>query len=130
MNPWQRAVEDFHEKFECGKGRDPGLRDTELRLDLIWEEVCELFDAVDDDDIIEATDALADIVYVILGAAVSWGIDLGPIFWEVHATNMKKEGGEINEVGRVMKPDQWKPPEILRLLREQGYEAHISRKAK
>ena len=48
---------------------DPSL--VELRLNLIREEVAELEDACKDGDIIETIDAIADILYVVYGMAVS-----------------------------------------------------------
>jgi predicted HAD superfamily Cof-like phosphohydrolase len=120
----QQAVRDFHDKFGLPVGITPEvLEGTEaLRLELIDEEVEELYDAVNNGDLPEVADALGDILYVVLGAAVSWGIDLGPIFAEIHKTNMAKEGGKVRWDGKILKPDGWKPPEILRLLKEQGYE--------
>jgi predicted HAD superfamily Cof-like phosphohydrolase len=49
---------------------------SKLRYDLIHEEVHELFDAIDTNDFIEIIDALSDILYVVYGAGVSFGLDL------------------------------------------------------
>lgn len=49
---------------------------AKLRNSLIEEEVCELDDAIKVDDRIETIDALADILYVVWGAGVSFGIDM------------------------------------------------------
>ncbi|NIQ95452.1 MAG: nucleoside triphosphate pyrophosphohydrolase family protein, partial [Desulfuromonadales bacterium] len=38
-------------------------------------------------------DALADLIYVAIGAAITYGIDLRPVWEEVHRTNMAKMGG-------------------------------------
>jgi predicted HAD superfamily Cof-like phosphohydrolase len=117
----QGAVKAFHAKFGCGIATVPRLSKLKLRLGLIAEECHELHDACEDGDIVEAADALCDIIYVVLGAALEWGIDLGPLFAEVHRTNMAKEGGIKTAAGKVLKPEGWKPPEIERLLSEQGY---------
>ena len=61
-----------------------------LRLDLILEEVKELQEAMDNHDMIETTDALADILYVVYGAASSFGIDIDKAFDIVHKSNMSK----------------------------------------
>jgi len=53
---------------------------AKLRYDLIHEEVHELFDAIDNADFIEIIDALTDILYVVYGAAVSFGLDLHTSF--------------------------------------------------
>lgn len=120
MNNWQSSVREFHQKHGQSIGDEsPGFRDIERRLDLVWEEVEELIQATEEGDFIEAVDALGDILYVVLGTAVSWGVDLDPIFDEIHKTNMAKPVS-IGP-GKVPKPPDWKPPRILELLKDQGY---------
>ena len=63
---------------------------TKLRLDLILEEVSELKEAVENHDMTETIDALADILYVVYGMGVSFGIDLNKAFDIVHSSNMSK----------------------------------------
>ena len=119
-------VREFHAKFGLLKEpRRPHLpdRDTQsLWLDLVKEEYAEYLEAVIAQDIVGITDALADIIYIAYGVAIAHGIDLRPIFAEVHRTNMAKEGGGEREDGKILKPEGWEPPNIERLLREQGRE--------
>ena len=68
--------------------QEPSL--VKLRLDLILEEVKELKDAVDNHDMTETIDALADILYVVYGAGASFGINLDKAFDIVHKSNMSK----------------------------------------
>ena len=63
---------------------------VKLRKDLILEEVEELVDAMKNHDMVETTDALADILYVVYGAASSFGIDIDKAFDIVHKSNMSK----------------------------------------
>jgi len=63
-------------------------------------------------------DALADLMYVVAGTAVAYGIDLGPILLEVHRTNMAKAGGSVRP---ILKPAGWQPPDVAGLLRAQGW---------
>ena len=63
---------------------------VKLRLSLIEEEVNELKDGLKNKDMNEVTDALADILYVVYGAGVSFGIDLDEAFRIVHESNMSK----------------------------------------
>jgi predicted HAD superfamily Cof-like phosphohydrolase len=63
---------------------------TKLRLDLILEEVNELKEAMENHDMVETIDALADILYVVYGAGASFGIDLDKAFDIVHMSNMSK----------------------------------------
>lgn len=47
-----------------------------LRFSLIQEEVNELYEAYQNNDLVEILDALTDILYVVYGAGVSLGVDL------------------------------------------------------
>jgi len=58
----------------------PNLATIELRLALINEEVGELRDALINDDLVETADALADILYVVYGAAAAFGMDIDELF--------------------------------------------------
>jgi len=49
---------------------------VKLRFSLIEEEVNELYEAYNNNDLVEVLDALTDILYVVYGAGVSFGIDL------------------------------------------------------
>jgi len=113
-------VRDFHHEFGVHVGKSPGLCDHELRAKLIWEEATETLDAIRDGDLVEAVDGLADLIYVCLGAAVTWGVDLEPVFQRVHASNMTKTGG-VRDDGKIMKPEGWKPPDIREELIRQGW---------
>lgn len=119
---WQNLVDIFHVKFGVLVGRTPGIRGEVLRATLIDEEIRELHDAINAGDLPLAVDAIVDSIYVLLGTAVTFGVDLEPIFQAVHAANMRKVGGVIREDGKVLKPDGWVAPDVEGLLREQGWE--------
>ena len=87
---------------------------NKLRIDLIKEELDELIEAIKNKDLLEAADALTDILYVTYGAGHAFGIDLDKCFEEVQNSNMSKldENGKpiYNESGKVMKgPNYFKP---------------------
>ena len=69
----------------------------------------------DNSGLVETADALADLLYVIYGACVSFGIPIEPIFAEVHASNMSKLGEDGKPIyresdGKVLKgPNCFKP---------------------
>lgn len=71
-------VEEFHLTYGQPVRITPHLDapEREMRVALIAEEVDELAEAVDTDDFIEVVDALADILYVAYGAAITHGINL------------------------------------------------------
>jgi predicted HAD superfamily Cof-like phosphohydrolase len=82
------------------------------------EELSELEKAMEEGDLVGIADGLADLLYVVYGTSVSYGIDVRPIFEEVHRTNMAKVGGAVREDGKVLKPDGWLPPDIAPLLED------------
>jgi len=96
------------------KASFPSEKITDLRYDLIKEELNELKEAIDNKDIKEVADALTDILYVTYGAGHAFGINLDKCFEEVQSSNMSKldlNGKPIyNEKGKVMKgPNYFKP---------------------
>ncbi len=122
MNRWQFLVANFHEKFGVPSGRKIGLHRPELRAALIREESMETTQAIDDREFLYAVDGLVDTIYVCLGAALEWGIDLDPLFREVHRANMAKEGGSFRSDGKILKGAGWTPPDIEGELRKQGWD--------
>ena len=79
MNKHQQAVLEFHNAMDVVVGSEPGLRDTELRLNLIEEEAAEAAEALRDGiDIVHVVHELCDVLYVTYGAAVAFGVDLVP----------------------------------------------------
>ena len=125
MSDWQKDVFDFHEKFECKICDTPSFSspdEMKLRFSLIEEEILELKEAYKDNDLPSFIDAIADSIYVLLGTSVSIGVDLKPIWDEVQRTNMAKIPGYSRKDGKILKPDNWSPPDIEHLLKEQGWE--------
>ncbi len=117
---WQSMVRDFNVKFGATVGDTPAIRDPELRAALIEEEAKETVDAIRAGDLVAAVDGLCDLIYVAVGAAVAFGVDLEPMFAEVHRTNMAKDGGATRADGKILKPHGWRPPRIAELLAEQA----------
>ena len=119
---WYDDILDFHVKAGHYVGivpRIPPDNVQRLRRKLIREEVNELLDGIDDNDLVKVADGCADAIVVILGTAVSYGIDLRPIWSEVHRTNLSKLGGGKRADGKSLKPEGWQPPRIKELLNEQ-----------
>jgi predicted HAD superfamily Cof-like phosphohydrolase len=87
---------------------------SELRYNLIDEELKELREALNERNLIEVADALTDLLYVVYGAGHSFGINLDKCFEEVHNSNMSKLGEDgkpiHREDGKVLKgPNYWAP---------------------
>ena len=93
---------------------------NKLRIDLIKEELDELKEAMDNNDLLEAADALTDILYVTYGAGHAFGIDLDKCFDEVQNSNMSKlsKNGEpiYNESGKVMKGPNYFKPDLTKFV--------------
>lgn len=114
------AVFNFMRKHKQPVLRYPGLVPKELsdfRIRLIEEELSELRIAVEKEDIYLISDAIADILYVVFGTAVTYGLPIDSIFEEVHRSNMSKEKIRIegNEM-KVGKGMNYKPPKIKLLI--------------
>lgn len=91
-----------------------------LRLELISEEFKELVVASFNHDITGIADACADLMYVVLGTAVAYGIDLEEIFAEVHCSNMSKlKDGIVREDGKILKGPSYSPPNLEPILKKQ-----------
>lgn len=117
----QEMVEEFHKAFDLAIRDTPGQVSPEtahLRIKLIEEELTELRDAYANEDLVAIADALGDLLYVVLGAAVSSGIPLGSVFAEIHRSNMSKVGGTKNEMGKLIKPPTYSPANLLPILLE------------
>ena len=123
MNDEQQMVAAFHRAFESVIGVYPAIPEDAtcaLRLSLIREEFDELREAFTQGDITEVAKELADLLYVVYGTAVSCGIDMAPVFHEVHRSNMSKVGGHKRADGKWLKPLDYRPAQLQPLLTAQG----------
>lgn len=111
-----------------------------LRARLVYEEAMEFVEAMgcfvngggevrintdDDIDLVGAVDAISDILVVTIGSACTLGVAVEPVFGEVMDSNWAKFPNGIvkrDEFGKVVKPDDWQPPRIEAVLRDQGWE--------
>ena len=103
------------------KPQFPNEKTTQLRLDLIKEELNELNQAIESKDLKEVADALTDILYVTYGAGCAFGIDLDKCFKEVQRANMSKLGEDgkpiYNEQGKVMKGPNYTKPDLSKFVK-------------
>jgi predicted HAD superfamily Cof-like phosphohydrolase len=122
------AVAEFHRAFNLPMRQIPSVEIdhalARLRVDLLEEEVSEFVTASEKGDLVGIADALADIVYVIYGTALTYGIDLDSVLREVHMSNMSKLSSDgkplIRGDGKVLKSEQYFPPDIASVLSMQG----------
>jgi len=71
---------------------------SKLRYDLIHEEIEELTYAVNTNDVVEVIDALCDILYVVYGAGISFGVNLDTHFKKHIRSQMIENGNIFNSV--------------------------------
>jgi NTP pyrophosphatase (non-canonical NTP hydrolase) len=102
----------------------PRLTDTDneaqrnLYAKLIGEEFQEFMTAFIDNDDVEQLDACADMIWVIIGYALSRGWDIEGAWNEVTRSNFSKFDPETGlpiknpETGKIMKPASFSEPEL------------------
>lgn len=124
----QNMVNKFQDTFGVRQRSIPSVPTVDekaLRYSLMHEELEEYGLAAKNNNVTEVADALADLMYVLLGTACTWGIDLGPIFNEVHRSNMTKAFSDglthYREDGKVLKSPDYSPADVANILRSQGY---------
>jgi predicted HAD superfamily Cof-like phosphohydrolase len=123
MRDAQAMVEEFHRKFGILAQTTPTDLNEEtkrLRVRLIQEEFDELKESLAGGDLAAIAKEMADLLYVVYGTAVSYGIDMDPVFREVHRSNMSKVGGYKREDGKWVKPATYSPARIEPILADQG----------
>lgn len=98
---------------------------SQLRYNLIKEELEEFAQAVLNKDMVEVADALIDLQYVLDGAFLAFGLHSikGELFNEVQRSNMSKldaDGKVIRrEDGKVLKSNLYSPPDLKTIVNKQ-----------
>lgn len=114
FNDWYNNVKDFMKAVGQDAPPKPALPSAQViarRGRMLKEECREYLKAAFAGDLVGTADAIADIIYVALGAAVEAGIDIRPIWRVVHDCNMKKIDGPKRADGKQLKPEGWVGPE-------------------
>lgn len=113
------SVQQFHRIFDCYRNQSPLMIPDEKalqRLRLIQEELTELTQAMAGRDLIYVADSLADLLYVVFGTAVAYGLPMDKIFKQVHKSNMTKIGGHHDNTGKFVKPESYQRVDLSWLL--------------
>lgn len=132
---YTQAVREFARAFGHSLDvEEPSPELIGLRMKLIKEEAKEVFDAMFMWGVALETPGipttapfkqdvakeLADILYVVFGAAETFGIDLDVVFNRVHKSNMSKLGEDGKPVyradGKVLKGPNYQPPNLTDLF--------------
>jgi dCMP deaminase len=90
-----------------------------LRAKLITEEAQELFVGMASNNLVEIADGAADLIYVVVGTCIAYGIPIDKILAEVHRSNMTKTAkpAKLGEkYGSGAKGPGYEPPRIAEIL--------------
>jgi len=120
-------VKEFHEKMELAIDQPYSKELMDFRLRLLFEEIQELASAALDIETASPTGArlvmmqdllkeMCDVVYVIKGMAVSFGMDFDKAFELVHKSNMSKLPLIKDANGKVQKGLNYEPPILEGLI--------------
>lgn len=106
-------AEEFTELIGAAYGTK--ARET---LEAAWKKACEQDDGTR--DTVEVADALGDLIYVIYGASLEFGLPMEKVLAEIQASNLSKLGADgkpiYREDGKVMKGPNYFPPDIKKVL--------------
>jgi predicted HAD superfamily Cof-like phosphohydrolase len=125
----EEALREFHstyglvindEPIDFTHENDEDVETFRLRWNLCSEEWDEFQTAHEGEDLVALADAICDLVYVLVGTAVSYGIPFDKCFAEVQRSNMSKldQDGKpiIREDGKILKGPFFSPPALARII--------------
>ena len=116
---WCQDVLEFHKKVGSRIGKKPSVpseAEKGLRKTLVLEEMGEFLEALDGNNLVDLADAVGDCIYVLIGTAISYGIDLMSVWEAIHRANMEKPIGKLRGDGKIIKPENWPHPNIKSVL--------------
>jgi predicted HAD superfamily Cof-like phosphohydrolase len=121
-------LREFHETYGGIIDQDFSEDLVRLRINLIEEEFEEVINELEEFPTMTnirgpeninkkaLTKELADLMYVTIGFATTFGLPLEEVFYAVHESNMSKltKDGKVllREDGKVLKSDQYKEPQL------------------
>ena len=118
MTDEQSKIRNFMLQAEQDCPLQPTWPETDylkdFRRSLIQEELNELEDSR---NLVELADAIGDLMYVVIGTAIAYGIDMEPIFNEIHRSNMTKFiDGHKNHHGKWIKGPSYSPANLKPII--------------
>lgn len=122
MKDAMNKVRKFHELGDVPVHNKPNrasyVDNRVLRIKLLKEEFYEYKTAEADEDLVAIAKELADMIYIICGTALTYGIPLAEVFDEVHRSNLSKFDGGVEKRGdgKVLKGDSYFLPEIHKIF--------------
>lgn len=125
MNVFEKDLRAFHEAFGLPAPTELTLSQPddvrELRENLIREETDEFFEAIDEKDPEQICKEGMDLLYVVVGALVTYGVPIDICWPEVQRSNMSKLGDDGKPVrregdGKVLKGPNYSPADMTTVL--------------
>lgn len=106
----------------------PDATTLALRMRLLREESAEAFEALEalanapdaEQALADAAHELADLLYVTYGTFVALGVDADAAYAEVHDANLRKAGAPRRQDGKQLRPPDFQPPDLARVLAGQA----------
>ena len=123
-----KDIDNFHKKYGFEKNEKVDIpNNNELinfRTAFLMEELAEYTNAITKKDAAGALDALVDIVYIALGTAWLFNLPFEKAWNEVQKANMSKirakdKTGKRGTKFDVVKPKDWKAPNIEKIIEEE-----------
>ena len=123
-----KDIDNFHNKYGFEKNEKIDIpNNSELinfRTAFLMEELAEYTNAITKKDAAGALDALVDIVYIALGTAWLFNLPFEKAWNEVQKANMSKirakdKTGKRGTKFDVVKPKDWKAPNIEKIIEEE-----------
>jgi predicted HAD superfamily Cof-like phosphohydrolase len=123
-----RLVDEFYRRVnKTIRSRSTvDLPDSEIREieELLEEEAGELRQALQARNLVKIADGLGDVVYVVYGAALQFGIPLDDVVQEIHEANMTKPNSDgtvrRSSAGKILRGDSYVPPALEEKLKIDG----------
>lgn len=122
-------VKRFHEVYEAPILEKPGIpskKRMQLRHKLLSEELSEYEEACANNDLVEISDSLVDLAYILFGTVLEHGLQdkFEAMFEEVQRSNMSKldrNGQPIKrEDGKILKGPDFFLPNLQAILQEES----------
>ena len=120
MNQHQKMVLGFHRKMGFTINDTPTIISEEQikdRSEITQEELDEIDEAFKLKNLVKLCDAIADTLYAVYGTAVACGIDIEPVFAEVHRSNMTKTPPN-RSTGKAIKGPDYSPPDFESIIKQ------------
>lgn len=96
------------------------------QVERVWQQVLikdVVFEEMHEPNLVEIADGCADISVVTIGTLSACGMDDQELLALIDKSNLDKFSGDAhrNELGKWIKPSDWRPPDIAGLLKLQGW---------